>query len=519
MVVLGPTLVPFLPMGEPSKSVFFAYLIVDYLFGYDSEMDIAYKRIICAFPFQVAIVYCDIFLLVAILFMYVYLEANTDSMCNALLYAISQLGDMESWEIVYVPDKPPFPLHQQPTVSVYAAVIDPKHAHTLVRKLNGILPLESLRHAKRVRKQHVDGGSTQLSVILCIAGEDDSQLHTIPQEVVELIDSYQLETFITKVCRYAPISKEEWKEQSKIWPTNISGITGFSEEESRSVCTFMKLALDLAKSDTQIVNAAVVVDPSNNEVIARACDQVHSCSCSISHEVTNSSSLAYSIQSHDNMLLNSSSSEPKLLFPGVSCLNPWGWSNRNSCGRACSWHPLRHAAIVAIEHSAARDRRLFPSSGHVFAETDHVQADVSCPSSKKQKTKSIQVKVNAELNSDSNGSLSDVARPYLCTGYDIYLIWEPCAMCAMALVHQRIKRIFYAFPNPTAGALGSVHRLQGEKSLNHHYAVFKVSLPQESLDREGISLASKGNVSEKTEHPSTVTLAARSKCFLMERFE
>ncbi|GKD06366.1 hypothetical protein Tco_1181340 [Tanacetum coccineum] len=90
MVVPGPTLVPFLPMGEPSKSVFFAYLIVDYLFGYDSEMDIAYKRIICAFPFQAAIVYCDIFLLVAILFMYVYLEANTDSMCNALLYAISQ---------------------------------------------------------------------------------------------------------------------------------------------------------------------------------------------------------------------------------------------------------------------------------------------------------------------------------------------------------------------------------------------------------------------------------------------
>lgn len=141
----------------------------------------------------------------------------------------------------------------------------------------------------------------------------------------------------------------------------------------------------------QMVNAAVVVDPSNNEVIARACDQVHSCSCSISLEVTNSSSLEYSLQSHDNMLLNSSASEPKLLFPGVSCLNPWGWSNRNSCGRACSWHPLRHAAIVAIEHSAARDRRLFPGSGHVFAETDHVQPDLSCPSSKKQKTKSIQV--------------------------------------------------------------------------------------------------------------------------------
>ncbi|GJT99264.1 hypothetical protein Tco_1094782, partial [Tanacetum coccineum] len=57
--------------------------------------------------------------------------------------------DMESLEIAHIPDKPPLPLPQQPTVSVYAAVINPKHAHTLVRKLNEFLPLESLRHAKR----------------------------------------------------------------------------------------------------------------------------------------------------------------------------------------------------------------------------------------------------------------------------------------------------------------------------------------------------------------------------------
>lgn len=55
----------------------------------------------------------------------------------------------------------------------------------------------------------------------------------------------------------------------------------------------------------------------------------------------------------------------------------------------------------------------------------------------------------------------------------------------MALVHQRIRRIFFAFPNPNAGALGSVHRLQGERSLNHHYAVFRVLVPQQILSREG----------------------------------
>ncbi|KAI3768537.1 hypothetical protein L2E82_19308 [Cichorium intybus] len=131
------------------------------------------------------------------------------------------IGNMnKQWEIIHIPDKPPFPLHQQPTVKVYAAVIDPKHANTLVRKLNQILPLENLRHVKRVRKQDLNEGCINLSVILCLAGDSDSQLDIIPQEVVDLINSYNLETFITKVCKYAPLSKEEWIEQCKIWPTS-----------------------------------------------------------------------------------------------------------------------------------------------------------------------------------------------------------------------------------------------------------------------------------------------------------
>lgn len=130
----------------------------------------------------------------------------------------------------------------------------------------------------------------------------------------------------------------------------------------------------------QMVNAAVIVDPSTNEVIARACDQVNSCSCPINHEVP---------KNHDNMLLNSSATEDtKLLYDGVSCLNPWGWSDQKSRAR---WHPLKHAAIVAIEDSAARDRNLFPGSRNDLAEIDHVQPDLTCPSPKKQKIKSMHV--------------------------------------------------------------------------------------------------------------------------------
>jgi tRNA-specific adenosine deaminase 3 len=52
----------------------------------------------------------------------------------------------------------------------------------------------------------------------------------------------------------------------------------------------------------------------------------------------------------------------------------------------------------------------------------------------------------------------------------------------MSLVHQRFKRIFYAFPNPNAGALGSIYRLHREKSLNHHYSVFRIKVPEPYLN-------------------------------------
>jgi tRNA-specific adenosine deaminase 3 len=52
----------------------------------------------------------------------------------------------------------------------------------------------------------------------------------------------------------------------------------------------------------------------------------------------------------------------------------------------------------------------------------------------------------------------------------------------MALVHQRIKRIFYAFPNPRVGALDSVYRLHGQRSLNHHYSVFRILIPDKALN-------------------------------------
>jgi tRNA(adenine34) deaminase len=51
---------------------------------------------------------------------------------------------------------------------------------------------------------------------------------------------------------------------------------------------------------------------------------------------------------------------------------------------------------------------------------------------------------------------------------ELYVTLEPCAMCAMALVHARLKRVVFGATDPKTGAAGSVLDLFGEARLNHH---------------------------------------------------
>jgi tRNA(Arg) A34 adenosine deaminase TadA len=56
-------------------------------------------------------------------------------------------------------------------------------------------------------------------------------------------------------------------------------------------------------------------------------------------------------------------------------------------------------------------------------------------------------------------------------GCTLYVTLEPCAMCAMAMVHARIARVVFGASDPKTGAAGSVFDLIADPRHNHKVAV------------------------------------------------
>jgi tRNA(Arg) A34 adenosine deaminase TadA len=56
-------------------------------------------------------------------------------------------------------------------------------------------------------------------------------------------------------------------------------------------------------------------------------------------------------------------------------------------------------------------------------------------------------------------------------GCTLYVTLEPCAMCAMAMVHARLARVVFAASDPKTGAAGSVFDLLADPRHNHRVEV------------------------------------------------
>ena len=52
-------------------------------------------------------------------------------------------------------------------------------------------------------------------------------------------------------------------------------------------------------------------------------------------------------------------------------------------------------------------------------------------------------------------------------GCDLYVTLEPCAMCAGAIAHARLRRLYYGAEDPKAGAVDHGVRLFASPNCHH----------------------------------------------------
>ena len=156
-------------------------------------------------------------------------------------------------------------------------------------------------------------------------------------------------------------------------------------------------------------------------------------------------------------------------------------------GKGAPAHPLHHALMCCIEE-VARRRRLEqrPAARHAAAAVAAAAAEASATAAVAGSNRAAPTSGSASGGEGGGGeggggaAAQADAKAYLCSGCDAYVTLEPCAMCAMALAHARIRRLVYAVPCASEGALGSRYRVHTERSINHHYQVFRGLLCDEA---------------------------------------
>ncbi|XP_059199118.1 probable inactive tRNA-specific adenosine deaminase-like protein 3 [Centropristis striata] len=124
-------------------------------------------------------------------------------------------------------------------------------------------------------------------------------------------------------------------------------------------------------------------------------------------------------------------------------------------------HPLHHAVMVCVD-LVARSQ-----GGGCYTFDRYPDCRFTLPSSDSQ--------------------ILQGSQPYICTGYDLYVTREPCVMCAMALVHSRIGRVFYGTASAD-GAFGSKYKIHSQKDLNHRFEVFRGVLEKDCEDLNGVGI-------------------------------
>ncbi|KZT64622.1 hypothetical protein DAEQUDRAFT_601696 [Daedalea quercina L-15889] len=149
--------------------------------------------------------------------------------------------------------------------------------------------------------------------------------------------------------------------------------------------------------------------------------------------------------------------------------------------RTSTSHPLRHAVLNTIR--AIADYRASPTytPSTPAATPAATSVSISLPA-----TTGSSTSVAMEVHAPRNGA------HYLLTSLSLFTTHEPCIMCSMALLHSRVKEVFYLVPMSDTGGCGSVTCVPALKGVNHRYNIVRwkdCDRDRGWADGEGIMIA------------------------------
>ena len=394
-------------------------------------------------------------------------------------------------------------------VGVHTAAIKPQLAHKLIKLLGEKSPLEGLLHLKRVAKRSqlkaLQGAEepSSLQIILCPvtpSTDASSPDALLPPAVLDIVTEHGLSPEVLQVSRFSPTTREELDEWGAFWPItwrppdphvpalpppDSASASRSGMEQHMSTCLDMLCSCSAQDSPAAGTsgchgaqccrNAAVIVDASTGSVVGTGRDDTRH------HPLLHAVMAAIESAAARDRRLWPSPTEPCAPETAAASSSPRPSSStkrqRTSVGH-CSHSGTHHkppqvdAAAIAAASSASSSFAAVPGAAAAVPQAEAAQATPDGASA-------------AELSAAKPYLCTP--KPYLCTGFHCYVASEPCAMCAMALVHSRVARVIYCRQDGLQGALGGAFKLHQQRSLNHHYEAYHLPLllPEDGKDLDG----------------------------------
>ncbi|MBZ3876347.1 putative inactive tRNA-specific adenosine deaminase-like protein 3 [Sciurus carolinensis] len=291
-----------------------------------------------------------------------------------------------------------------------APVLDQRQTSRLLREVSAVYPLPAQPHLKRVRRSADAHGPHALELLLCLA-EPAAGTRALAELLPwPAVDPQGLgQPFLVPVPAQPPLTRAQFEEAQAHWPTS------FHEDK--------QVASALAGQLFSAQERAVMQSHMERAVqVARR-------------------AAAQGLRAVGAVVVDPASG--RVLATGHDC------SGAGS--------PLLHAVMVCVDLVAQGQGR----------GTRSFRSHPACSFAPATAPQGVQAGTVRKLEAGDEDGL-----PYVCTGCDLYVTREPCVMCAMALVHSRMRRVFYGAPSPD-GALGTRFRVHAQPGLNHRFQVFR----------------------------------------------